>query len=55
MAGTEVVGGAFLTSGLKEAECVDSFFFVYNLLQTAYETQNDMKEAIHNVPGYDKS
>ena len=44
-----------LTSGLKEAEFVDSSFFVYNLLQTAYEAQNDMKEAINNVPGYGKS
>jgi len=30
---------------LKKSEFVDSSFFVYILLQKAYEAQNDMKEA----------
>ena len=46
MAGAEAVGGALLTWGLKKAEFVDSSFFVYNLLQKAYEAQNDVKEEI---------
>jgi hypothetical protein len=32
--------------GLKKSEFVDSSFFVYILLQKAYEAQNDMKEAV---------
>ena len=48
MAGAEVDGGAVLVSGFrfKGDEFVDSSFFVYNLVQKAYEAQNDMKEAI---------
>jgi hypothetical protein len=32
--------------GLKEVEFVDSFFFVYILLQTAFQVRKDIKEAL---------